>query len=75
MELLFKVNYHNVYFITDAKKLDHIAYSKFCRRIFYYGKKFDHFKTKETEIVNGLNKISNPKYNESELGNITGKQQ
>jgi len=52
--------------------LEHIAYSKYCRRIFYFGKKYDHFKIKQSEVVNGLNKVGNPKYNELELHNITG---
>ena len=56
----------------DAKKLEHIAYSKYCRRIFYFGKNYDLFKTKESEITNGMNKVSNPKYNELDLHNITG---
>jgi WD40 repeat protein len=39
------------YLILEPRKLNHIAYSKLLRRIFYFGKTFEHFKFNLSEMT------------------------
>jgi hypothetical protein len=42
---------YNLFNHVEPRKIGHIAYSKLLRRIFYFGKTFDHFKFNLSELT------------------------